>query len=50
MTLEIQKNKCDNTLMQYVIHIWKQARWVVKIFSIDRNFRNKIRRVSEEDY
>ena len=50
MTMEIQRNKDDNTIMQYVIDIRKQESGVMNKAYIERKFRNKMRRVCEEDY
>ena len=49
MTAEIQNFKDDNTLMQSVITIWKQDRGGIKKGYTDIKFRNKIRRVYEDD-
>ena len=49
MTVEIQNNKDDNTLMQSVIDIHKQEREFTKKGYTDRKFKNKTRRVCEED-
>ena len=49
MTVEIQKNKDDNILMQSVITIQKQDKQFTKKGSTERKFRNKIKRVCEED-
>ena len=49
MKVEIQNSKYDITLIQSVIAIWKQKRYVMKKGSTDIKFRNKIRHVSEED-
>ena len=45
MTMEIQRNKDDNTIMQYVIDIRKQESGVMNKAYIERKFRNKMRRV-----
>ena len=49
MKVEIQNNKDDNTLMQSVIKIWKNRGGFMKKGSTERKFRDKMRRVCEED-
>ena len=49
MTVEIQNNKDDSNLIQYVIDIRKQERHLMKKGSTYSKFRNKMRRVCEED-
>ena len=48
MTVEIQRNKYYFTLMQSVISIQKKYSEIMNKGSIERNFRNKIRRVCKE--
>ena len=49
MTVEIQKNKDNNTCIQSMITIRKQYRQVPKKVSIDRKSRNKMRRFHDQD-
>ena len=49
MTVKIQKNNDDNTLVQYVIDIHKQENNVMNKGSTDRKLRNKMRRVCEDN-
>ena len=49
MTVKIQNNNDDNTLVQSVIDIQKQENNVMNKGSTDRKLRNKMRRVCEEN-
>ena len=49
MTVKIQNNNDDNTLVQSVIDIQKQENNVMNKGSTDRKLRNKMRRVCEDN-